>query len=132
MLLGLVVGPLLGEHASGLGEIGKLTIQLIRAAATPLLFFAIVNAILKTEIEGRSALRLLFWATVNATIALTIGLLISNVFHPGRHLAHVMTPNPAALSAYANKKVDLLDPIELRPDELDHAVRGEPHSDRDS
>jgi DAACS family dicarboxylate/amino acid:cation (Na+ or H+) symporter len=108
LAIGLAVGPLLGERASALGEIGKLTIQLIRAAATPLLFFAIVNAILKTEIEGRAALRLLFWATVNSTIALTIGLLISNLFHPGRHLAHVMTPSPTALNAYANKKVDLL------------------------
>ncbi len=106
--LGLVVGPLLAERASGLGEIGKLTIQLIRAAATPLLFFAIVNAILKTEIKSRAAVRLLFWASLNATIALALGLAISNLFHPGRHLAHVMTPNPAASSAYANKKVDLL------------------------
>src|SRR5690606_5282202 len=68
----------------------------------------IVNAILKTEIQSRAALRLLFWATINATIALAIGLSISNLFHPGRHLAHVMTPNPEALSTYANKKVDLL------------------------
>jgi Na+/H+-dicarboxylate symporter len=106
--LGLVVGPLLGRGAGGLGELGKLTIQLIRAAATPLLFFTIVNAILKTEIQGRAALRLLFWAAINATIALAIGLAISNLFHPGRHLAHVMPPNPEALRAYVNKKVDLL------------------------
>lgn len=111
LLLGLVVGPLLGTGAKALGELGKLTIQLIRAAATPLLFFAIVNAILGTEIRGRAALRLLFWATVNASIALTIGLLISNLFQPGHHLARVMAPNPEAVAAFANKKVDLIETL---------------------
>lgn len=107
MALGLLAGPLLGEDAAQLGELGKLVIQLIKAAATPLLFFAIVQAILKTEIEGRAALRLLFWAGVNASIALAIGLLISNVFQPGRALSAIARPSEGALAAYANKKVDL-------------------------
>ena len=68
--LGLVVGPLLGTRASGLGELGRLVIQLIKAAAAPLLFCSIVSAILKTEIRGSAALRLVFWALVNASIAL--------------------------------------------------------------
>ena len=108
MVLGLLVGPLLGKHALGLGEVGKLMIQLIRAAATPLLFLSIVNSILKTEIHGRSALRLFFWATLNSMIALAIGLTISNLVQPGQTLSHVAPPNPATLDAYANKKVDLL------------------------
>jgi Na+/H+-dicarboxylate symporter len=104
--VGLVVGPLLGKDALPLGEIGKLVIQLIKAAATPLLFFAIVNAILTTEVRGRSAVRLLFWASLNASIALGLGLLISNVFQPGRSLLG-FTPagDPAA---YAGKTIDLL------------------------
>lgn len=106
--VGLVVGPLLGKQAAGLGEIGKLVIQLIKAAATPLLFLAIVNAIIKTEIRGRSAARLFFWATLNASIALTIGLSISNIFEPGRSLAHVSGVDPAAAAAYADKEIDLL------------------------
>jgi DAACS family dicarboxylate/amino acid:cation (Na+ or H+) symporter len=106
--LGLVVGPLLGKDAKGLGEIGKVVIQLIKAAATPLLFFAIVHAILKTEIRGRSAGRLVIWATVNASIALTIGLLISNVFQPGHSLVGFHPASAEAQAAYAGKKVDLL------------------------
>jgi DAACS family dicarboxylate/amino acid:cation (Na+ or H+) symporter len=110
MGLGLVVGPLLGKDASGLGELGRLVIQLIKAAATPLLFLAIVHAILKTEIKGRAALRLFFWATVNASIALLIGLLISNLLQPGRSLAAVARAGAGAgaASAYADKKIDLL------------------------
>jgi DAACS family dicarboxylate/amino acid:cation (Na+ or H+) symporter len=105
--IGLVVGPILGKDAKGFGEIGKVVIQLIKAAATPLLFFAIVHAILKTEIRGRSAARLAFWAMVNATIALTIGLLISNIFQPGRSLVGFHPASAEAQAAYAGKKVDL-------------------------
>jgi Na+/H+-dicarboxylate symporter len=107
MALGLLVGPYLGRDAAPLGELGKLVVQLIKAAATPLLFFAIVSAVLKTEVRGRAALRLLFWACINASIALAIGLLLSNLFRPGRHLSAVVTPN-SSVAAYANKTIDLL------------------------
>lgn len=108
ILFGLVVGPLLGKNAKDLGELGKIVIQLIKAAATPLLFFAIVSAILKTEVHGRSALRLLFWAGVNSSIALAIGLALSNAFHPGRSLVGFHPASAEAQAAYAGKKVDLL------------------------
>ena len=62
MALGVLAGPVLGRGAFELGEIGKLVIQLIKAAAAPLLFLSIVYAILKTEIQGRAAARLFFWA----------------------------------------------------------------------
>lgn len=107
MALGLVVGPYLGRDAAPLGELGKLVVQLIKAAATPLLFFAIVSAVLKTEVRGRSALRLLFWAFTNASIALAIGLVLSNLFRPGQHLSAIVTPS-SSIAAYANKTIDLL------------------------
>ncbi|HEY0711664.1 MAG TPA: dicarboxylate/amino acid:cation symporter [Polyangia bacterium] len=108
MAVGLVVGPLIGKDARVLGEIGKVVIDLIKGAATPLLFFAIVNAILKTEVPPRKAGRLVFWAAVNACIALAIGLLLSNLFVPGRTLAGYAAPDGAAAATYANKKIDLL------------------------
>jgi Na+/H+-dicarboxylate symporter len=106
--VGLVVGPLLGKDAVGLGELGTVVISLIKAAATPLLFFSIVNAILTTELRGRSAFRLLFWAFLNASIALTLGLLISNLLTPGRSLVGFVTRDPALTSTYASRKIDLL------------------------
>lgn len=108
MALGLAAGPWLGRDAAPLGELGKLIVNLIKAAATPLLFFAILDAILRTEIRGRSALRLLFWAFLNASLALAIGIGLSNWLEPGRHLSAVVRPDPAAVAAYADKKIDLL------------------------
>ncbi len=105
---GLLIGPLLGKQAQPLGELGKLVIQLIKATATPLLFFAIVNAILKTEVRGRAALKLLYWASFNACLALLLGLALSNLFRPGRSLLGLHPNQAAAAAAYANKRLDLL------------------------
>jgi DAACS family dicarboxylate/amino acid:cation (Na+ or H+) symporter len=110
MVIGGIVGPLLGAgRAAPLGELGKLVIQLIKAVATPLLFFAIVNAILRTEVKGRAGVRMLVLASINACVAIAIGLLISNVFHPGQSLQSVAPPAAApSLAAYADKKIDFI------------------------
>jgi Na+/H+-dicarboxylate symporter len=108
MAMGLLAGPLLGKEAQPLGELGKLVIQLIKATATPLLFFAIVSAILKTEVRGRAALKLLTWASLNAGVALTLGLVLSNLFRPGLSLSGIHPNQAAAAASYASKKLDLL------------------------
>src|SRR4051812_18266143 len=109
MALGLVVGPLLGPRATPLGELGRLVIQLIKAVATPLVFFAIVNAILKTRLEGRAGVRMLALAMMNACIALGIGLLLSNLLHPGRSLDLAqLVPTAGAQATYQGKTIDLL------------------------
>jgi DAACS family dicarboxylate/amino acid:cation (Na+ or H+) symporter len=111
IVVGVVVGPLLGARAAPLGELGKLVIQLIKAVATPLLFFAIVNAILTSPALGRGALRMFGLALVNASIALGIGLLLSNAIQPGRMLGIASLAGHAAAPAGAattDKKVDVL------------------------
>lgn len=112
MLLGLLLGPLLGPKALVLGALGKIVVQLIKAAATPLLFFAILQSVLTTEIRGRAALRLLFFATLNACIALAIGLTLSNCLAPGRSLANFSVAPSATSASYAGKKIDLLATLE--------------------
>lgn len=106
--LGLAVGAALGKQAFGLGELGRLVIQLIKAAAVPLLFLSIVRAIVKTEIGGRAALRLFFFSSVNATIAIGIGLLLSNVLGLGETLARFAATENGGVAAYANKRIDLV------------------------
>jgi DAACS family dicarboxylate/amino acid:cation (Na+ or H+) symporter len=105
--LGVVSGLALGERASALGELGKVVIQLIKAVASPLVFLVVVNAVLQTEIELRAGGRLLKWAMINASIALTIGLTLSNLIQPGHHLAGVMPRAPGDAQAYADRTIDL-------------------------
>lgn len=112
MGLGLVVGPLLGKSAAPFGEIGKLVIQLIKAVATPLLFFAIVHAVLKTDVSWRQGRRLLMFAALNASIALVIGMTLSNTLQPGQHLNVIVSDaTREAAKAYADKRVDLLETL---------------------
>lgn len=112
LVLGLVLGPVLGSAASPLGEVGKVVIQLIKAVAAPLLFFAILNAILKTQVQWRQAGRLFFFAAINACIALGIGMLLSNTLHPGRHLTlSAGAARSEEAARWSNQKLDVLETL---------------------
>ncbi len=98
IVLGLVFGShpiVFGVHASDLGRLGMLVVKLLKALAVPLVFFAILDAFVKTDISWKKGVRLIFICIFNASVALTIGLSIMNVLKPGRHFAGV-------LSAFAN------------------------------
>jgi DAACS family dicarboxylate/amino acid:cation (Na+ or H+) symporter len=87
MVLGVIVGELAGERTARLSLVGTLILDLLKGLAGPLLFFAVVDAFLRTHIQGKSALRMVGIAAFNAALAITIGLTISNVLQPGRYLA---------------------------------------------
>jgi Na+/H+-dicarboxylate symporter len=87
MVLGGIVGWFLEEDAAPLGQIGTVVIDLIKALAAPLLLLAVLDAFLRTEVRARSGLRMVGISLLNATLALTIGLVLSNVIRPGRFLA---------------------------------------------
>lgn len=108
LALGLALGPWLGQSAQPLGELGRLVVQLIKGVATPLLFFAIVSAVLRAEVAGKGALRMLAAAILNASIALFIGLLISNVLRPGEHLSEVAQSARGGAARFADRKIDFL------------------------
>jgi DAACS family dicarboxylate/amino acid:cation (Na+ or H+) symporter len=83
MATGALLGFLAGPRAAPLGEAGRVVITLIKALAAPLLFFAILDAFLRTAIHGRAAARMVAISLTNAVIALGIGLALSNVLRPG-------------------------------------------------
>lgn len=91
VLLGLSVGTafetreiLAGWTTAELGIIAGIYIQLLTTLATPLIFFAIVEAFVQTEITGRQGLKMLVICTGNIAVAFVIGLTILNVWQPGR------------------------------------------------
>lgn len=86
MILGGAAGYLFQESVAPLGVLGTLVIQLIKALAIPLVFFAIIDAIITTHIPAKSAGRLFVIVAINGAIAATIGLTLSNVIQPGSNL----------------------------------------------
>jgi Na+/H+-dicarboxylate symporter len=84
--------------AQQLGDLGLLIIRLLRTMAVPLIFFAVIDALVRTTISGKSGLRLIAICLVNVSVALTIGLVLVNVFHPGLawkdHLAELVAQAP--------------------------------------
>lgn len=95
VVLGVVAGTLLGVLFSDkpylwgllknetLGQLGMLVIRVLKALATPLIFLAILDAFIHTDINFRHAGRLISICAVNLTVAMLIGLTIMNVYSPG-------------------------------------------------
>jgi Na+/H+-dicarboxylate symporter len=89
-VLGIVLGVtfhaqpyFLGIGNDDLGPVGLLVIRLLKALATPLILFAVLDSFLKTKLTGASGRRLLGTCLVNVTVAMVIGLTLINVFRPG-------------------------------------------------
>ena len=61
-------------------------IGLIKMLATPLIFFAVVDAFLRSVIRARSGLIMIGISAVNAILALAIGMTLANSIQPGRFL----------------------------------------------
>ncbi|MEI7576995.1 MAG: dicarboxylate/amino acid:cation symporter [Armatimonadota bacterium] len=118
---GIVVGLLVGKQAAPLGNIGKFYITLIKAVAAPLLFFAILDAIITSDVKILQAKRFLGVIAVNTVLATIIGMGLANLIQPGRHL----TLNKEGLSdggllqQAEGKKADLIGFIDnLIPDTI--------------
>ena len=91
VLLGAAIGltfrtrPIaFGGTTAELGEIAGLYIQLLTTLATPLIFFAILDAFVRTHITGRQGAKMFAICGLNIIVAFAIGLTIINVWQPGR------------------------------------------------
>lgn len=112
MALGLVLGPWMLRFEPLLAEVARLVIQAIKGAATPLLFLSIVLAVTQTNVSARAGVRLVFFALFNTSVALLLGLLLTNVFQPGRVLGKAVGQAMSGSAAeYAGKKIDFVKTI---------------------
>lgn len=85
--LGMTCGkrPILpGISTQQLGDLGVLVIDLLKALATPLVLFAILDAFVRAQVRVRHGARLVVICLVNVSVAMSIGLLIMNTWQPGR------------------------------------------------
>lgn len=124
LVFGVLAGLLLGPAAGPLGEVGKAVIQAIKVAATPLLMLTVVHAAMTSPITMKSGGRMVFFATINACLALALGLLISNALQPGRHLAALAAggPPPAARALTFSGFLENFVPRSLGQPFVDNAV----------
>lgn len=94
VLLGVFLGGLLGWYfatepllfqvtTEDLGQLGLLVIRLLKALAVPLVFFAILDALLRTTVSGRHGWMLAGICLVNVSVAFTIGAGLMNILRPG-------------------------------------------------
>ncbi|MBK5257160.1 MAG: dicarboxylate/amino acid:cation symporter [Vicinamibacteria bacterium] len=77
---GTILFGLTNKH---LGDAGLLVIRLLRAMAVPLIFFAVVDAFVRTEISGKQGLKLVAICAFNVSVAFLIGMTLINTFRPG-------------------------------------------------
>jgi Na+/H+-dicarboxylate symporter len=119
VILGVVIGAAVGaifgsrEIALGwttahLGAIASLYIQLLTALATPLIFFAIVDAFVQAQISGRQGMKMLLICGINIAVAFTIGLTILNVWQPGRTWQNSLPDRSAETAVAEGQKVQEL------------------------
>jgi Na+/H+-dicarboxylate symporter len=120
-LLGIAFGqePYLGglrnEH---LGWLGMLVVKLLKTLAIPLIFFAILDAFIRTSLPLRQGTRLLVICLVNVSVAMTIGLVIMNSWKPGlTWYGHVdellnLMPGQPSSATFATPQTGTLSPLE--------------------
>ena len=74
------LGGLRNEH---LGRLGMFVILLLKTLAIPLIFFAILDAFIRTSLPLRQGRNLILICLINVSVAMTIGLVIMNAWQPG-------------------------------------------------
>lgn len=99
LVLGVLTGLLLGDGAGPLATPAKLILRLLGAIAPPLVFLAIVRALLRTQLARGTAPKLVWLLTLNTTVAIFIGLLVAGFLEPGSHGS--LTPPATSSTAKA-------------------------------
>lgn len=97
LIAGAVLGLTMPAPALTLAPLAKWVLQLIKVAATPLIFFAVMEAILRQRVAGGDFAKLLAITATNAAAAMAIGLLVANVFVPGQYLHFLAGTVPGSL-----------------------------------
>jgi DAACS family dicarboxylate/amino acid:cation (Na+ or H+) symporter len=97
--LGAVAGLLLGPSAAPLGELGAIVVRLLKALATPLVFFAITDSLVKANLPAKQGLRLLVICLINTVVAATVAITLATVIAPGAGVSVTLEPEKAPQKA---------------------------------
>jgi len=92
ILVGWLLGESFGEEPilpgthfgnQELGRLATLFTALLKSLAAPLIFFAVLDSFLRTNITWERGGKLVTFCLLNVTVAMAIGLVAVNTFRPG-------------------------------------------------
>ncbi|MBL7214205.1 MAG: dicarboxylate/amino acid:cation symporter [Phycisphaerae bacterium] len=86
VLLGILTGYLLGEHAKHLQIVGDLFIRLLKMIIIPLIFATMVSGVVSTGQFGRLGrigAQTFTYYLITTVLAITVGLVLVNIIAPG-------------------------------------------------
>ena len=113
LVIGILLGVFFPAFAVQLAPVSNIFLRLIKSIVGPLLFGTLIYGIssageLKTM--GRIALKAVTYFEIATTLALVIGLVVVNLFHPGAGIK--ITPENAAALPVLAKPVSLAGVLE--------------------
>src|SRR5690349_18762550 len=89
VVLGIATGIVFGESATKLAPLGEAFVNLIKMMISPVIFCTIVlgvGSVASAAKVGKVGGLALGYFLVMSTFALTIGLVVGNILHPGEGL----------------------------------------------
>ena len=124
LLLGIPVGLLIGPRAAVLQPLGDIFIRLIRMIVVPLVFASLfVGTASLGDIRklGRIGARTILYYLCTTAIAITIGLLIGNIVHPGSNLDK--STKATLMNSYKSEAVQRIDIAKHKPSIVETLVK---------
>ena len=121
VLVGIVLGGLLGymqpEWGVKLRPLGDAFVSLVKMLIAPIIFSTVVVGLAgmgDLKKIGRVGAKALIYFEVVTTLALIIGLVVANVFHPGSGFnADVSTLDTKGLAKYTNAAAQQMDTVQF-------------------
>src|SRR5690349_7759622 len=121
---GVILGLVAPNAAKNVGVLGTMFVSLIKMMITPVIFCTIVlgiGSVRKAATVGKVGGLAFIYFLVMSTVALTIGLLVGNVIHPGSgmHISANAAGKGAELAEKAHESGGLMDFVQhIIPDTL--------------
>jgi proton glutamate symport protein len=129
LILGIIFGYLFPSYGAALKPIGDVFLRMIKMIVVPLVFSALIVGIAGSgsfKVLGRLGLKTLLWFELATTVALVIGIVVVNVFHPGSGVNIGNIGDTSAVLAASKKKIDMIQMLIdiVPPNIVDAMARG--------
>lgn len=110
LILGAVLGIIVGPSIAVVQPLGSILVNLLKMIVMPLVLTSLVvgaASILPKEL-GKIGVRIFVYYMLTSALAVTIGLFVANVFHPGAGLELAATADAAGKVLKQPKFIDTL------------------------